>query len=278
MKVIKELPLSIYHSCRLLLSSGTSKKILNKERVPVIVSLTSIEPRLKTLPLVIKSILKQEELPQKIILWLNNDLKPIVPKSLLKLQSNLFEIKYSKLNCSHRKLIHTLELYPKDIIITCDDDLIYRKEWLSLLYKAHKANPNVVIGNKAVHINHDNNNNPLPFKKWRQPLNNTIIEKAFLPIGAWGVLYPPNSLNNQVTNVDLFLKLAPKADDLWFKAMSLLNNTSSIEAKNKAGEPIPIIGSQKVSLKKENIGQDKNTSQWISLSNHFNLTALILNK
>ncbi|WP_298472636.1 glycosyltransferase [uncultured Maribacter sp.] len=278
MKVIKELPLSILHSCKLSLISGTSKKILSKEKLPVVVSLTSIEPRLKTLHLVIKSLIKQEELPQKIILWLNNDLKPKVPKSLLKLQSSLFEIRYSELNCSHRKLIHTLDLFPNKIIVTCDDDLIYRKEWLSLLFKAHKKKPNVVIGNKTVHINHDASSNPLPFKNWRQPLNNIINPKSFLPIGAWGVLYPPNSLNQKVTDVELFLKLAPKADDLWFKAMSLLNKTNSIEAKEKAREPIPIIGSQKVSLKKDNIGKDKNTTQWINLSNHFNLASLILTK
>ncbi len=278
MKVIKELPFSILHSIKLRLTSINKTKIQNKKKLPLIVSLTTIEPRLKTLDLVIKSILTQDDLPEKIILWVNITLKDKLPKSLIKLQSEVFTIKYSKLNCSHRKLIHTLESYPNDIIVTCDDDLIYRKEWLSLLYKEHLANPNVVIGNRTVHINHDKDGKPLPFKKWRKPLNNIIIKKAFLPIGAWGVLYPPNSLHNQFSDAELFLDLAPKADDLWFKAMSLINGTLSIPAKKQAREPIPIIGSQKVSLKKDNLGKDQNTLQWNALSKHFNLNTLILNK
>jgi len=57
--------------------------------------------------------------------------------------------------------------------------------------------------------------------------------------------------------------------------MSIINGTISIPAENKAREPIPIIGTQKVSLKKENINKDKNTLQWISLSNYYNLSEII---
>jgi len=155
MKVIKELPFSVLHSLKLMILPIKGYKNHKKKRLPVIVSLTSIEPRLKTLHIVIKSLLYQNDLPKKIILWLNNDLKENIPTSLSKLQSEIFEIKFSPLNCSHRKLIHTLEIYPEEIIITCDDDLIYRKEWLSLLYNEHKKNPTNVIGNTVVHINHD---------------------------------------------------------------------------------------------------------------------------
>lgn len=278
MKVIKELPLSIIQSIKLMCTSINDSKLENKKKLPLIVSLTSIEPRLNTLHLVIKSLLTQTELPEKIILWLNNDLKEKLPGNLKKLQSDLFQIKYSPLNCSHRKLIHTLELYPSEVIVTCDDDIIYRKEWLSLLYKMYQKNPKNIIANRAVHINHDSNGNPLPFKQWRKPLNGIINPMAFVPIGVWGVLYPPYSLHKKVLEEELFLKLTPKADDLWFKAMSVLNGTVSIQAEESARKPIPIIGSQKVALKKDNLGKDKNTLQWNNVSTYFNLNTIILNK
>ena len=66
------------------------------------------------------------------------------------------------------------------------------------------------------------------------------------------------------------MELAPRADDLWFKAMAILNNTPTITPKNKSRTPIPIIGSQKVALKKTNIGADKNRVQWQALVDHFN--------
>lgn len=278
MKVVKELPLSIYQSVKFSLTPSSFLRGLNKEVLPVIVSLTSIPSRLGTLHLVIKSILNQDKLPKKIILWLNESLKNELPKNLKKIESDIFEIHYSKLNCSHRKLIHTLEIFPDDCIVTCDDDLMYRKYWLSTIYKEHLLNPTAVIGNHTSHINHDEYDNPLPFKKWRNEFTTVKNSKALVPIGAWGVLYPPKSLDEKVTNVEEFMLLAPKADDLWFKAMALLKGTLSLQAIETPKEPVPIIGSQKIALKKENLDKDKNTVQWNALNEKYNLNTLILSK
>jgi hypothetical protein len=58
--------------------------------------------------------------------------------------------------------------------------------------------------------------------------------------------------------------------------MALIQGTQSIQASKTPKEPIPIIGTQKVALKKENLGQDKNTVQWNALEKHFNLSDIIL--
>ena len=275
MKVIKELPISIFYSIKLRAIPRIRFLNATKKRLPVIVSLTSIPSRLKSLHLVIRSLLYQETLPKKIILWLNIDLKEKIPANLKKLESEIFEIQYSNLHCSHRKLIHSLEKYPKDIIITCDDDLMYRKNWLELLYLEHQKKPNAIIGNRTVHINHDAAKNPLPFKKWKFPEEKPINPMSIVPIGAWGILYPPNSLSNTVMNQELFLKLAPKADDLWFKAMAIIKDTISIQAEKYPKNPIPIGGTQKIALKNENLGKDKNTIQWNSLNTYFQLNTYI---
>lgn len=266
---LKEIPLSIFSSIKLSTLSTSSLIKKSKDELPVIVSLTSIPSRLHTLHLTIRSILHQDARPKKIILWLHNSLQNGIPKNLRLLESDLFQINYSNLSCSHRKLIHTLELYPQDIIITCDDDMMYRSNWLRLLYLEHLEKPNYIVGNQTRYIRYSKNGELLPYKEWVYKGDEPFNPKAVIPIGAEGVLYPPNKLSHQTTNSELFLKLTPKADDLWFKAMAILEGTNAVLAENRAKTPIPIIGSQKYSLKKSNIGGDKNRIQWLALTAYF---------
>ncbi len=275
MKVVKELPLYILQRLRLSSIPGAKLVDANKERLPLVVSLTSIESRLKSLHLVIRSLLTQTHLPEKIVLWLNHDLKSRLPENLSRLRSDIFDIRYTDLQCSHKKLIHSLEEYPDKVIVTCDDDLMYRKNWLHLLYTNHLSHPDCIIGNTTLHINFDKDGMVLPSKQWRYPEANAVNKKAIVAIGAWGILYPPGSLNDQVMDSQLFLQLAPYSDDFWFKAMGQLNGTLTLQAKNRPKEPIPIAGTQKISLKKINLGQEKNDRQWKALSDHFNLNSLI---
>ncbi|TVZ17216.1 zinc-binding alcohol dehydrogenase [Maribacter sp. MAR_2009_72] len=268
---LKEIPVSIYTSAKLLAISPSRMNKKEKDPVPVIVSLTSIPSRLGTLHLTIRSLLNQNIRPKKIVLWLHQSLKMEIPKRLSHLESDIFEIKYSHLTCSHRKLIHSLEHYPNETIVTCDDDMMYRDNWLQLLYKEHRLHPNTIIANQTRYITYNEEGHVLPYKNWVYPKHNSINSTAVIPIGAEGVLYPPKSLSEQVMNTSLFLKLAPKADDLWFKVMAVLNETQAKLAENRTKAPIPIIGSQKQSLKKLNIGEDKNRVQWLALTQHFNI-------
>ena len=268
---LKEIPSSIYHSLRLHCISVDKLKTGNSEIVPVIVSLTSIPSRLKTLHLVIRSLLDQNVTPKKIVLWLHNDLKKSLPKQLQLLTGSIFEIRFSSFTCSHRKLVHSLEAFPKDTIITCDDDLIYRKDWLKLFYKAHLKNTRVILANQTRYIGYTENGELLSYKQWSHVNSEEFNQKAVIPIGAGGVLYPPESLDKRATDSELFLKLTPKADDLWFKAMALLKGTDSFLVDKRPKSPIPIFGSQKQSLKKTNIGQDKNRIQWLAVSTYFEI-------
>lgn len=268
---LKEIPVSIYNSAKLLALSSKNMASKTKLEIPAIVSLTSIPSRLGTLHLTIRSLLNQDARPKKIVLWLHHSLKNEIPKKLVTLESSLFEIMYSDLTCSHRKLIHSIELFPNDIIITCDDDMIYRTNWLRLLYEEHKFNPNKIIANQTRYITYNKIGELQSYKNWKYDKNLNFKESAVIPIGAEGVLYPPKSLSEKVTNAELFLELAPKADDLWFKAMALIAETNAVQAKEKAKTPIPIIGSQKQSLKKSNIGEDKNKTQWLAITTHFNI-------
>lgn len=274
MKIVKELPKSLFYSIILHFSVPNRLLSSKKPTLPVIVSLTSIPSRLKIIHLVIKSIFNQSHLPLKIILWLNEDLKNIIPKTLNNFPSSIFEIRFSKLDCPHLKLVESLKAFPNEIIVTCDDDLIYAKNWLENLYSEHIKYPKAIIAHGTYQIQFDEKGNYLPYKKWKTSKKLTN-PKTIFPLGVWGVIYPPNSFSKMVLNEDLFLKLTPKADDLWFKAMSLLNSTESKQSENPPKQAIPIIGSQKIALKKDNVSKNRNDDQWTAVSRYFNLKKLI---
>jgi hypothetical protein len=148
---------------------------------------------------------------------------------------------------------------------------MYRKTWLEKLYHQSLKYPNTIIANQVRTIRKDPNGTFLPYNQW--PVNSPEQggPRETLAIGAEGVLYPPNSLDNKYNDEALFMKLAPKADDLWFKSMSLLKGTPCKISEDRSKNAIPIIGSQKSSLKNINIKKDFNSTQWADLVSYFNL-------
>ena len=264
---LKELPVSIFKTYDLKLRSSNKLKTVNGDEYPVVISLTTISFRLPKVHIVIRNILSQKTRPKHIVLWLNEHLKNDVPNSLKILEGDIFKIKFSPLDCPHLKLVESIKSFSDLPIITCDDDIIYSKLWLSSLIETYKEVPNKVIAHKVRCIKYNESGDLLSYKKWN--CSGSESKKSWLPIGSEGVLYPPNLFSSLITNEDLFLKLAPKADDLWFKAVALSENIFVEKVKSPVKEAIPIMGTQKISLKKENVNEDKNVKQWQALQNYF---------
>lgn len=249
------------------ISSGVQA---GKPNAGVVVSLTSIPTRLNQLHYTIKSLLTQSMAPKKIVLWLNDSLKDRLPKSLTRLEGELFEIRYSQMTCSHRKLVHSLEAFPEDVIVTCDDDLIYPSDWLALLWSEHRQYPGLILTNRCNKIRYDVNGRTLPYTQWQKSVEPGSNSMAIMPAGYGGVLYPVGSLYKDVCDSDLFLRLTPTADDLWFKAMSFLKGTQCRRPQKLSAKPIPVPGTRGFTLATQNIKQDKNREQWDALRNYYN--------
>ncbi len=241
------------------------------ESVPVIVSLTSIPSRLDTLHITIRSLMGQFARPEKIILWLNDALLEHVPKRLADLECELFEIRFSDQTCSHRKLVHALAAFPDKIIVTCDDDLIYGSDWLQRLYQSHQFHPHSIIGHECRKISRGSDGMLRPYRRWPYENKRGGSCAELMPIGFAGVLYPPESLSEQVLNAELYMQLSPKADDLWFKAMSYLKGTNVVRSYEPGAKPVPVIGSQLESLGRSNVKQGGNERQWQALSEYFQI-------
>lgn len=190
----------------------------------LIVSLTTYGFRINDVYLTIESILNQTVKPNKVILWLDHSFKnKRLPIVLQKQMERGLEIQFCEDVRSYTKLIPTLEKYPDSIIITIDDDMIYTHDFIEYLVNSYLNNPNKIYFYRGHKIVFDKNKNLMPYKNWvKEGAQGSSLLNV--PTGVCGVLYPPNCFHEDITNRELFMKLCPHADDIWFKAMSYLKN------------------------------------------------------
>jgi hypothetical protein len=268
---LKEYPSSLYNTFKLrLVTAGKLGAGASVSEEPIIVSFTSIQSRLPVVATTVRSLLRQSVQPEKIVLWLHTGLKGKVPDSLQKLVGVRFTIEYRDRDSSHCKLVHALTEYPQHFIVTCDDDLIYPEDWLARLISFHRKYPDSIVAHECRNIAYDSNQQPEPYLQWHRTASGDAQVNT-MALGYGGVLYPPGSLHSDVTSESLYMKLTPKADDLWFKAMAMLQGTEVRRTDCDKPKPLPVAGSQKVALGKVNIKQDKNREQWVDVVRHYQL-------
>lgn len=204
----------------------------------LIVSLTSYGRRLYDVAYTIQSIMRQTVKPNKIILWIDEQDNDSIPTALKSLQKRGLEIRSTPDHIkSYKKLYHTLIEFPNDVIVTVDDDIIYEYDLLERLIKEYTNFPTCICAARCHRIKFDKSGNILPYNSWQWhypiPSNSTT---NFLT-GVGGVLYPPNSLDKEVLNTEVFLNLAPYADDIWFYCMAIKKGTKirKIATRNYSG-------------------------------------------
>lgn len=201
----------------------------------LIISLTSFPQRMYEIHYTLYSLLTQTVKPAKVVLWLGTEQFPDgekdIPQKVLKLKENGLVIEWHKNLRSYTKLVPSLKKYPNNIIVTADDDIYYEKDWLEKLLKSHKENKNCIICHRAHRVKFDREK-LAPYKKWPKKIKGGKASYLNFLTGVGGVLYPQNSLHKDVLNEELFTELAPKADDVWFWAMAVLNKTKILVVKD----------------------------------------------
>jgi len=206
----------------------------------LIVSLTSFPERMHDIHYCIYSLLNQSLKPDKIILWLAEEQFPNkendIPENVLSLKKFGLSIEWCSNLYSYKKLIPALLAYPDDIIVTTDDDIFYEKDCLKILYQNQLKTPGAIICHRCHRIKTGKDGKILPYKKWKKKISKESLNFKNFFTGAGAVLYPPHSLYKDTANVELFTELAPKADDIWFWAMAVLNGTKIKIVKNNIAE------------------------------------------
>lgn len=206
----------------------------------IVVSLTSYPPRIPSLHIGLFSLLAQTLKPQRVILWLAHEQFPgrdaDLPEAVLKLQELGLEIRWTHDIRSYKKLVPTLAEYADKIIVTADDDTFYPPDWLSSLYASYVQSGyrQMVCAHRVHHITFDDQGKILPYPQWLQHSQNTVPQ-SFLNFatGVGGILYPPSCLHPDVLREDVFMKLAPTGDDIFFWAMAVLQGSPTCLTPNK---------------------------------------------
>ncbi len=225
---------------------NTTERGITDEQISdheVIVSLTTHSKRIYEVFLAIESIMQGTIKPNRIILCLGEDefKGKTLPIYLQRQIKRGLEILYCKDIRSYTKIIPVLRKNPEAIIVTIDDDAIYEQDLLENLLTAYKEHPDCVSACRTELIKTDTDGKPLGYMKWgmKQYVNYPSYYNFLTGVG--GVLYPPHSLQIEVTNEDVFLKICPRADDIWLHAMCMLNGTKIFKAFTHDAEGVDFI-------------------------------------
>lgn len=243
-----------------------------EEEDEIIVSLTSFGPRLMTVYLTIASLMRQSRRAHRIILWLAESERDNIPASLRLLEARGLELRFCSDLLSYKKIIPALREYPRAVIITVDDDCIYDFDLIDRLMRRHAEMPRAIVANRMRRIALSPSGAILPYKKWHLS-SSTDPSPLNVAIGCGGILYPPGLLPPETTDESLFMALAPRADDLWLKAMELRGDIPVVRAltPDPLGDdfiPIPGLDWQK-GLAGENIRGGGNDRAMSALADYF---------
>lgn len=231
-------------------------------REGLIVSLTSFPARIEGVWLVIECLKRQSVLPERIILWLSKDQFPSMeslPESLVEEQDSLFEIRMVDGDIrSYKKFFYTMKEYPQHSFITFDDDVYYDRNAIKRLLEIADKNNGAIVTNHSKRIAFDEYGEVLTYNQWGD-IDHPYANEDRVQIGIGGVFYPCGSLHPLVLRDDIFLKVAPMADDLWLNCMARLNGTTIIQScKYYLSLPVK---TDSPSLTKINNGQNMNDVQ-----------------
>ncbi len=252
---------------------------IDSKKTNIIISLTTYGKRFNEVHYTLFSLFNQNILPDKIILWLDenefNEKSVINNKILKKYIQKGLEIKFCKNYASYKKFVPVLQLYPDATIIICDDDGYYDKNWLELLLEAQKNHSNDILCHSGTKIRIDNHY-LLPYEKWTD-VRNDSIGFDIVPVGVGGTLFNSSLFYKDICNDKLFMEIAPKTDDLWLWSQAVLNNTKIRVINNSLFRPIDLGSDRNYPKLWINNAVSGNDQNMINLLNYYPKLKEILN-
>lgn len=207
----------------------------------IVIGLTTIPNRINLLEPTLDSLMNQSRKPNKIYLYIANYYKRFDQKfSHTSLPSFLekynLQIKFGKDYGPISKLFVALQNEPSNntFIVTCDDDCLYDKNWLSTLEKGIIKYPNCAIGLRGRKLEHS-----LNYSKSKcflsQNIEKDIEVDIVTAVGGWIYqknLFPPNYIEMwekaQTQNPFIFFN-----DDIWISGNLAEKKIKRIVVKGK---------------------------------------------
>lgn len=198
---------------------------------PLIVSLASYPPRIKTVSQCVRGLLNQSVLPDRILLWLYEGEFPNgrddLPMDLLELENGILEVCWAPENLKpHNKYYWTFAANPDAIVVTVDDDLLYAPTMIEELLNWHNEFPEAVIANRTHMILLECDGTMAPYGDWLLE-QDAVVGKpshALLATNGAGSLFPAGVIPPALLDSEQIKKTSLHADDLWLKLLELEAN------------------------------------------------------
>lgn len=234
----------------------------NDKEHNIVVSLTSFDARIENVVYTIESLFQQWVKADAVVLWLSKGQfrDGQLPESLVRQQQRGLQVLYVEDLGPYTKYFYAFDQFPDSLIITVDDDTLYPPDMIDQLYRAWLCHPDWIHCHRAHLMRLDPRGKLAPYGdwdsdwKWRDFGGET--SPLVFPTGVGGVLYFPGSLHPDAFEKEKFLKLCPKADDVWLKAMSLLQGTPCArlpDSRDWSDRFFTVGGTQELALRKENL-------------------------
>ncbi|MDO4186069.1 MAG: hypothetical protein Q4D30_06260 [Bacteroidales bacterium] len=250
----------------------------------VIVSLTTHGERIYNVFRAIESIFQQSVKANKVILYLSDkEFKDKELPALLKNQMKRgLEVHYVRDIRAYTKLIPAIKEFPDATIITIDDDYMYPINTIERLIKAHQEHPNAVCCHASRAIIIANEKELKPYSTFPQIFPKKLeTDIPYMAEGFGAVLYPPHCMHEDAVKDELFMKLSPLADDLWYKCMELLVDTPVYQLPRNRTWFSTMYSDETVqdlALANQNVNENKNDMQLKAIFDHYNLYSKLRTK
>ena len=245
----------------------------------IIVSMTSYARRVSdALPYALYSLLKQTIIPKKIVVYLDKEnwSDEQLPDILRKMQNVGVDFRYYEDIRSYKKLIPALLDFPNNPIITMDDDFYYNIHYFEWMLNAYEQSDKKTVLGQWGCIPEKKNGKYIPYSQWKDCKMGTKES----PISFFGCCccYPPHIFDDEILRKELFMRLCPTADDIWFWVMEerLHIKRAYIEPWGYGfNTPVNRIEeydwTQRGTLMYQNVVEGKNDTQLKMLLDYYNL-------
>ena len=238
---------------------------------PLIVTLTSYPPRFPDLGRTLRSLLDQFVPADAVQLWIAEGDMDQLPGDVRELEAFGLVIKPCEDLRSYKKLVPALKENPDCFYVTADDDVYYPPDWLAELVATSKQHPDCVVATRSHMAHREADGSLAPYATWELAASQTENRKdgrVLFPTGVGGILYPPGCFADEVFDKDLFMKLCPRGDDIWFFWMARKAGTRHHRTPGHF-DIIDWPNSQEIALASQNLYSDGNDSQIRAMEAHF---------
>jgi hypothetical protein len=256
---------------RYFLKSLSVNSLERKEKI--IISVTSFPQRIKYFPIVFKSLTNQTLKADRIILWLSEDQFPneeSIPSTVRELQKYGLEIRICENDLGpHKKYFYAFQELPNDLIITVDDDFICHPNVVKLLVETYSIyNQKTLVALRSLNIPE---NTKADYLTWGINYQSTFyVDNIFFTSGG-GTLFKPSDFESILFDKDVFMKICPKADDIWLNLNAKFSNIKIVTPTIKElSIPIFIVGN--IELSESNLFQNGNNIQLTNTLSFFEST------